>query len=153
MHHHMHHHHHQPAIVPPSSSSAPLGQTYVHKYSYTLPGEGSYVKMSRVYQRPYLPSFVGTEQFRSSSPLPAHDASNQRLKDHALLSSLSFLPELLQGDSSSGDISQDSNDTNSSEEYHNPKYDPFNPRYPVRHNFGCFCNVHLNCKSPDISFL
>ena len=134
MHHHMHHHHHQPAIVPPSSSSAPLGQTYVHKYSYTLPGEGSYVKISRVYQRPYLPSFVGTEQFRSSSPLPLHDASNQRLKDHALLSSLSFLPELLRGDSSSGDISQKSNDTSSSEEYHNPKYDPFNPRYAVRHN-------------------
>lgn len=134
MHHHMHHHHpshHQPAIVPPSSSSAPLGQTYVHKYSYTLPGEGSYVKMSRTYHRPYLPSFVGTEQFRSSSPFPAQDASNQRLKDHALLSSLSFLPDLLQGDSSPGDISQKQNDTNSSEEYHNPKYDPFNPRYAV----------------------
>ena len=98
MHHHMHHHHpshHQPAIVPPSSSSAPLGQTYVHKYSYTLPGQGSYVKMSRTYHRPYLPSFVGTERFRSSSAFPAHDASNQRLKDHALLSSLSFLPDLL----------------------------------------------------------
>ena len=128
---------HQPRLVPPSSSSAPIRNTYVHQYSYSLPGQGSYFKMNRVYTRPHLPSFVGTEQFRSSSApadfYPNQQAQSQlgRLKDSALLSSLSFLPDDFQTDTDSVDnLSQDNN----SSAYHNPRYDPFNPRYAVSLN-------------------
>ena len=136
---------HQPRLVPPSSSSAPIRNTYVHQYSYSLPGQGSYFKMNRVYTRPHLPSFVGTEQFRSSSApadfYPNQQAQSQlgRLKDSALLSSLSFLP-----DDSVDNLSQDNN----SSAYHNPRYDPFNPRYAVSPNRVisiCFIRLKLNC--------
>ena len=131
-----HHHHHQPLLIPPSPSSLPISQTYVHKYSYNLPGSGSYFKMHRVYTRPFLPSSVGREQFRSSytsSPEPHHEPSELgRLKDNALLSSLSFLPEDFGGDA--GDLSQNQTDNNNSSVYHNPRYDPFNPRYAVSDN-------------------
>lgn len=132
-HHHMHHSHHQPRLVPPSSSSVPIRQTYVHQYSYSLPGSGSYFKMNRVYPRPFLPSFVGSEEFRSSHatfPVDQHAQSELgRLKDTALLSSLNFLPENFPDDES--DSSQNQQDDNNSTAYHNPKYDPFNPRYAV----------------------
>lgn len=131
---HLHHSHHHPRLVPPVSSSVPLGQTYVHKYSYSLPGSGSYFKMNRVYPRPFLPSFVGNEEFRSSDTIFPEDQHAQtevgRLKANALLSSLSFLP----GDFPTGEESNPSEneqDKNNSTEYHNPKYDPFNPRYSV----------------------
>ena len=126
LHHHIHSsHHHQPVILPPSSSSASIRGTYVHKYSYNLPGTGSYVKMNRVYPRPYLPNFVGNEQFRSAPlELSLEDQQTQRLKDSALLSSLSFLPD------GTGDLQNQQDSTNSSG-YHNPRYDPFNPRYAV----------------------
>lgn len=133
-HHHMHHSHHQPRLVPPSSSSVPIRQTYTHQYSYTLPGSGSYFKMSRVYARPFLPSFVGNEQFRSSHTTVPEDPQPQsevgRLKDNALLSSLSFLPDGFQY-GEENDPSPDQEEKNNSTEYHNPKYDPFNPRYAV----------------------
>jgi len=132
---HHHSHHHQPRLVAPSSSSAPIRQTYVHQYSYSLPGQGSYVKVNRVYTRPQLPSFVGTEQFRSSAPAAFsadQHAQSQigRLKSDALLSSLSFIPDDFQTDDSTAHLSQNQQDNNSSA-YHNPRYDPFNPRYAV----------------------
>lgn len=135
-HHHIHHSHHQPRLVPPSSSSVPIRQTYVHQYSYKLPGSGSYFKMNRVYARPFLPSFVGNEELRSSHisafPESQHDGQSElgQLKDSALLSSLSFLPDGFQN-GEENDESQNQEDNNNSTEYHNPKYDPFNPRYPV----------------------
>ena len=130
----MHHSHHQPRLVPPSSSSVPLSQTYVHKYSYNLPGSGSYFKMNRVYARPFLPSFVGNEEFRSSHTAFQEDQHAHselgRLKDNALLSSLSFLPDGFQN-GEENDSSENQEDNKNSTEYHNPKYDPFNPRYAV----------------------
>ena len=81
--------------------------------------------MNRVYPRPYLPNFVGNEQFRSTPlELSLEDQQTQRLKDSALLSSLSFLPD------ETGDL-QNQQDSNNSSGYHNPRYDPFNPRYAV----------------------
>ena len=81
--------------------------------------------MNRVYPRPYLPNFVGSEQFRSSPlELSIEDQQTQRLKDNALLSSLSFLPD------GAGDL-QSQQDSSNSSGYHNPRYDPFNPRYAV----------------------
>lgn len=133
-HHHMHHSHHHPRLVPPSSSSVPISQTYVHQYSYNLPGSGSYFKMNRVYARPFLPSFVGNDEFRSSHTALPEDQPAQselgRLKGNALLSSLSFLPDDFQN-GEENDQSQNQEDNNNSTEYHNPKYDPFNPRYAV----------------------
>jgi len=87
--------------------------------------------MNRVYTRPYLPSFVGSEQFRSTPPEYSFEDQRalhqlQSHKDNALLSSLSFLPDV----DASGDIDNQQNNNNSSG-YHNPRYDPFNPRYAV----------------------
>ena len=87
--------------------------------------------MNRVYSRPYLPSFVGSEQFRYTPAEFSYQDQRaihqlQSHKDNALLSSLSFLPD---GDAS-GDLDDKQNNKNSSG-YHNPRYDPFNPRYAV----------------------
>ena len=87
--------------------------------------------MNRVYPRPYLPNFVGSEQFRSTPvELSLEAQQTQRLKDNALLSSLSFLPD---GDS---DLQNQQENSNSSG-YHNPRYDPFNPRYAVSFKIRC----------------
>ena len=92
--------------------------------------------MNRVYARPFLPSFVGNEELRSSHisafPESQHDGQSElgQLKDSALLSSLSFLPDGFQN-GEENDESQNQEDNSNSTEYHNPKYDPFNPRYPV----------------------
>ena len=97
--------------------------------------------MNRVYARPFLPSFVGTEAFRSSHtafPEDQHAHSELgRLKDNALLSSLSFLPDGYEN-GEENDPSENQEDKKNSTEYHNPKYDPFNPRYAVsiRNNFA-----------------
>ena len=87
--------------------------------------------MNRVYARPYLPSFVGSEQFRSTAPEYSFEDQRalhqlQSHKDNALLSSLSFLPDA----DASGDLDDQQNNNNTSG-YHNPRYDPFNPRYAV----------------------
>ena len=146
----MHHQHHHAQLAPPTSSSAPLSQTYVHKYSYNLPGSGSYFSMSRQYSfpagsppqphlgtptssanvQPFLPTFVGPEQVRSSSALldSTADSPTQigQLKDNALLSSLSFLPDDLEGVDSLASTN-DQSQTNKSELTHTP----FNPRFAV----------------------
>ena len=154
----MHHsHQHHPPLVPPlPSSTVPLRHSYVHQYSYNLPGSGSFFKMSRVYNAPpgtasqshlgtptsatnvppFLPSFVGGEQFRSSFGVAINDdqfAPSQigRLKEDALLSSLSFLPDGVGSDDDS-DVSSQPQNSNNSSGYHNPRFDPFNPRYNVR---------------------
>lgn len=84
--------------------------------------------------RPFLPSFVGPEQFRSS-PSDFNEGQYEqsqvgRLKEDALLSSLSFLPDDFEGSDNSDSVSQQQQENNSSA-YHNPRYDPFNPRYAV----------------------
>ena len=87
--------------------------------------------MNRVYPRPYLPAFVGSEQFRSTPPELSFGDQRAiselgRLKDNALLSSLSFIPD----GNTNGDL-ENQQDNNNSSGYHNPRYDPFNPRYAV----------------------
>ena len=94
--------------------------------------------MNRVYARPYLPSFVGSEQFRSTPPELAFEDQRGnsklgRLKNTALLSSLSFIPD---GDANDNGDLENQQDNNNSSGYHNPRYDPFNPRYAV--SFGKF---------------
>lgn len=154
-HHHMHHQHHHAQLAPPTSSSAPLSQTYVHKYSYSLPGSGSYFSMSRLYSfpagsapqphlgtptssanvQPFLPNFVGPEQVRSSAaPLGSTAYSPTQigqLKDNALLSSLSFLPDILEGADSLASTNEQSEAANNSSSQSQMTHTPFNPRFAV----------------------
>ena len=85
--------------------------------------------------KPFLPTFVGPEQVRSSSSAFGTTAYSPtqigQLKDNALLSSLSFLPDDLEGADSLAHTNGQPQPASNSSSQSQQTYTPFNPRYAV----------------------